>query len=57
MRVRLLITALQLGAPLGAGAQWVKHPTPDLPRTADGRPNLAAPSPRSAYETPDLSGV
>jgi hypothetical protein len=57
MRVRILITALVLGAPLCAGAQWVKHPTPGLPRTADGRPNLAAPAPRSAHKTPDLSGV
>jgi len=57
MRARILIAVFLLGAPLAAQAQWVRHPTPDLPRTADGRPNLAAPAPVTAYGTPDLSGV
>ena len=62
MRVRILMAALLLAAPLFAPstshAQWVNHPTPDLPRTADGKPNLAAPAPRTgAHGTPDLSGV
>jgi hypothetical protein len=57
MRVRHLITALLLGAPVCAGAQWVNHPTPGLPRSVDGRPNLAAPAPRTSHGKPDLSGV
>lgn len=41
---------------VAADAQWLTHPTPNLPRTADGKPNLAAPAPRSADGRPDLSG-
>ena len=61
MRVRILFAAVLLGAPLCApsisSAQWVKHPSPDLPRTADGKPDLSAPAPRTADGRPDLSGV
>src|SRR5262245_40729024 len=38
-------------------AQWLKTPTPNVPRTADGKPNLAAPAPKAADGHPDLSGV
>jgi hypothetical protein len=38
-------------------AQWVNHPTPGLPRTKDGKPNLAAKAPRTHDGKPDLSGV
>jgi hypothetical protein len=38
-------------------AQWIKHPTPGIPRTADGKPNLTAPVPRGADRKPDLSGI
>lgn len=37
-------------------AQWVNHPTPGLPRTRDGKPNLAGRAPRINGK-PDLSGV
>ncbi|PYS48546.1 MAG: hypothetical protein DMG13_25355 [Acidobacteria bacterium] len=40
-----------------ASAQWVDYPTPGIPRTADGKPNLAAPVPRAADGKPDLSGL
>jgi hypothetical protein len=40
-----------------AGAQWINHPTPGTPRTADGKPDLTAPAPRTADGKPDLSGV
>ena len=39
------------------GAQWLNHPTPGLPRGADGKPNLTAPAPRTADGKPDLTGV
>jgi hypothetical protein len=26
--------------------QWVTYPTPNVPRLADGKPNLKAPAPR-----------
>jgi hypothetical protein len=40
-----------------ASAQWIEYPTPGLPRTADGKPNLAAPVPKAADGKPDLSGL
>jgi len=30
-----------------AEAQWINHPTPGIPRTADGKPDLTAPTPRA----------
>ena len=38
-------------------AQWLKHPTADIPRTADGKPDLAAPAPRQANGKPVLAGL
>jgi len=38
-------------------AQWLEHPTPGIPRTADGKPNLAAPAPRTTDGKPDLTGL
>jgi len=38
-------------------AQWLNYPTPGLPRTADGKPDLTAPAPRAADGQPDLSGI
>ena len=39
-----------------AAAQWLNYPTPGVPRTADGKPNLLAPAPRLDGHR-DLSGV
>jgi hypothetical protein len=38
-------------------AQWPAYPTPGVPKTADGKPNLSGPAPRTADGKPDLSGV
>jgi len=38
-------------------AQWLNHPTPGMPRTPDGKPNLSASAPRTADDKPDLSGL
>jgi hypothetical protein len=38
-------------------AQWLHYPTPGIPRTSDGKPNLAAPAPRTADGKPDLTGL
>ncbi len=38
-------------------AQWLHYPTPGIPRTADGKPNLSAPAPRTPDGKPDLSGL
>jgi hypothetical protein len=52
---RLVVALLALSA--SVEAQWLKQPTPGVPRTADGTPNLSAPAPRGADGKPDLSGV
>src|SRR5579859_6466587 len=38
-------------------AQWVHLPTPGIPRTPDGKPNLTAPAPRTPDGKPDLTGL
>ena len=40
-----------------ASAQWLKQPDPAVPRTRDGKPNLAAPAPKTREGKTDLSGV
>jgi hypothetical protein len=40
-----------------AAAQWLDYPTPGIPRSADGKPNLSAPAPRTADGKPDFSGL
>jgi hypothetical protein len=48
--------ALALFFALGVNAQWLHQPDTRLPRTKDGKPNLAAPTPRLSGR-PDLSGL
>ena len=38
-------------------AQWLDYPTPGIPRTPDGKPNLSAPAPRTLDGKPDLTGM
>jgi len=38
-------------------AQWLHYPTAGVPKTRDGKPNLAAPAPRTADRNPDLTGM
>jgi len=40
-----------------AVAQWLNYPTPGIPRTPDGKPNLTAPTPRTTSGKPDLTGL
>jgi len=40
-----------------AGAQWIKLPTPGVPRTPNGDVDLSAPAPRMPDGKPDLSGI
>ena len=43
--------------PLSVSAQWLDLPTPGIPRTADGKPNLNASVPKTPDGKPDLSGL
>jgi hypothetical protein len=56
MRLFLAALILTMGT-IPAGAQWLDRPTPGIPRTPDGKPNLTAPAPRGLDGKPDLAGV
>jgi hypothetical protein len=43
--------------PTLADAQWLNHPTPGIPRTKDGKPDLSAPAPKLPDGKPDLGGI
>jgi hypothetical protein len=56
--MRTLIAGIVLSLTASsAAAQWIQLPTPGIPRTPDGKPNLTAPTPRTRDGKPDLSGV
>jgi hypothetical protein len=40
-----------------ARAQWPDYPSPSVPKTADGKPNMEGPAPRTPDGKPDLSGI
>ena len=50
-----IASIILLAAP--ASAQWAKQPDPAIPRTQDGKANLAAGTPKSGDGKPDLSGI
>ncbi len=54
---RRLATLVLLVSTTPLAAQWLTMPTPGVPRTADGEPDLSAPAPRTADGHPDLSGL
>ncbi len=55
LRMGLAAAALLLSMPLCA--QWLHEPTRGIPRTAAGKPDLAAPAPRTAEGRPDFTGL
>ena len=60
-RYEALVTAFViLVTPLASthlAAQWLKYPTAGVPRKADGKVDMSAPSPRMADGKPDFSGI
>jgi len=54
-RVALVVAVALL--PSSLFAQWLDFRTPSIPRTADGKPNMTAPAPRTPDGRLDLSGT
>jgi hypothetical protein len=48
---------LMAAGPAALFAQWPSYPTPGVPRTPDGKPNLSAPAPKTSDDKPDLTGI
>ena len=57
MRVLWFIGVALVVMDISPSAQWLKHPTAGIPRTADGKPDLLAPTPRNPSGKPVLSGL
>ena len=57
LAVPAIVSLIALSSATSTQAQWLNHPTPGIPRTADGKPDLAAAAPRTSDGKPDLSGV
>jgi hypothetical protein len=55
LTIGCVVLCSAVAAPLHA--QWPSYPTKNVPRTADGKPNLEAPAPRAADGHPDLTGL
>jgi hypothetical protein len=56
-RFALTLPLIACGMNVSLAAQWLNQPTPAIPRTADGKPNLTAAAPRTPDGKPDLSGL
>src|SRR6185436_17379546 len=56
-RIAIAAAGILMAATAPASAQWLKHPTPGIPRLPDGKPNLEAPAPKTAEGKPDISGL
>jgi hypothetical protein len=60
--MKRILTAVGLAAVVAGispslSAQWPSYPAANMPKTADGKPDLTAPAPRLANGKPDLSGM
>src|SRR5215469_9398891 len=56
-RISIFAVAIQLSASVSLSGQWLHYPTPGIPRTPGGKPNLSARVPKTPDGKPDLSGI
>ena len=56
MRRMMLVALVVVYVTTGIEAQWFNHPTPRIPRTPEGKPDLSGPAPRTVDGVIDLSG-
>jgi hypothetical protein len=54
---RYAVAFVLAATPAALSAQWLGYATAGVPRTPEGKPDLAAPAPRTAGGKPDLSGM
>jgi hypothetical protein len=55
--IRFALLTLTAALAMPAFAQWASYPTRDVPRDSDGSLDMDAPTPRTAWGTPDFSGI
>jgi hypothetical protein len=53
----IFVVIVMIGGPALAFGQWIRYPTANVPRTADGKPDVNAPTPRHPDGKPDFSGI
>ena len=57
VHILLFLIIVASGVPALSFGQWLRYPTEGIPRKADGKPDLTAPTPRLSDGKPDLSGI
>jgi hypothetical protein len=57
MRALFVVLLVAMSMAVTASAQWIKQPTPGVPRLPNGAVNLNAPTPKLSGGHPDFSGL